>query len=204
MVSQRHNAQLALKKISGYVLKPGEVFSFNKVVGSRVRDKGYVRAPVSYSGQLVVTWGGGVCQTSTTLYNVALLAGMEILERHPHHHAPHYVPPGRDAAVAFEGVDLKFRNPYDFPVVIQGEVEEKHLCIRLLGKTDSFQPAEVLQEVRQVHKPHEFVLYGHRGRPRIRNKGSQGYEVIVWRITKNQKHLVSSDYYPPMHRIVEY
>ena len=92
--SQRHNAQRAAELLDGKVIAPGEVFSFNRVVRSWAQDTGYVKAPVSYDGELIKAYGGGVCQTSTTLYNAALLAGMPIIERHPHVFAPHYVPPG--------------------------------------------------------------------------------------------------------------
>jgi vancomycin resistance protein YoaR len=109
---QRHNATLAAKRIHGATLAPDTEWSFNQTIGQWVRSEGYVRAPVSYGGVLVPAWGGGVCQTSTTLYNAALLAGLEVLERHPHTIAPSYIAPGRDAAVAQGIADLKLRNPY--------------------------------------------------------------------------------------------
>src|SRR5207302_1442552 len=78
--AQKRNAILALKKLDGAVIAPGETFSFNTRVGTWSRDQGYRRAPVSYNGTLIASWGGGVCQTSTTLYNAALLAGMKIID----------------------------------------------------------------------------------------------------------------------------
>jgi hypothetical protein len=92
----------AAAALNGAVIAPGRELSFNHVVASWTPDRGFVLAPVSYDGQLVVDWGGGVCQTSTTLYNAALLAGMEITERHRHFWPPRYAPPGADAAVHFE------------------------------------------------------------------------------------------------------
>jgi vancomycin resistance protein YoaR len=116
---QRHNATLAAKRLHGAILAPDATWSFNQTVGQWVRSEGYVRAPVSYGGVLVPAWGGGVCQTSTTLYNAALLAGLEVVERHPHTIAPSYIAPGRDAAVAHGIADLKLRNPYPFPCRIE-------------------------------------------------------------------------------------
>ena len=108
---QKHNARLAAEAINGKVIAPGEVFSFNRAVKSWTVDQGYVKAPVSFDGELVRAFGGGVCQTSTTLYNAALLAGCTVVERHPHSFRPLYCPPGRDAAVAYPGVDLRIKNP---------------------------------------------------------------------------------------------
>src|SRR5438132_13609304 len=70
--SQRHNAMLSANDLNGSIVPPGEVFSFNKAVKTWSADEGYVKAPVSYDGELVRAYGGGVCQTSTTLYNAAL------------------------------------------------------------------------------------------------------------------------------------
>src|SRR5690349_13198224 len=101
---QRHNAELAAAALDGKTIAPGAVFSFNQTVKSWSLDEGYVKAPVSFDGELVRAYGGGVCQTSTTLYNAALLAGLPILERHPHVFRPQYITPGRDAAVAQPGI----------------------------------------------------------------------------------------------------
>jgi vancomycin resistance protein YoaR len=128
---QRHNATLAAKRVHGATLAPNAEWSFNQTIGQWVRSEGYVRAPVSYGGVLVPAWGGGVCQTSTTLYNAALLAGLEVLERHPHTIAPSYIAPGRDAAVAQGIADLKLRNPYPFPCRIECFIRGDKLVCRI-------------------------------------------------------------------------
>ena len=129
--SQRHNAKKSAQALDGKVIAPGALFSFNAVVRSWSWNQGYVKAPVSFDGELIRAYGGGVCQTSTTLYNAALLAGLPIVERHPHVFAPHYVPPGRDAAVAQRNIDLRFRNPYPWPIRIAASTNEDRLEIRL-------------------------------------------------------------------------
>jgi vancomycin resistance protein VanW len=202
MKSQRHNAELCLRRLDGAVIAPGESFSFNKTVGTWSRDRGYRKAPVSYNGQLVNSWGGGVCQTSTTLYNAALLGGMTVLERHPHRFAPGYVPAGRDAAVAFDRIDLRFANPYDFPVRIEGRIENGRLVVRLLGEGKPT-PVSLVQEVRQKREPRQVRIVGGTN-GRVRNSGKPGYEVLVWRRIGDHRELVSTDDYPAMHRIVEY
>jgi vancomycin resistance protein YoaR len=180
------------------------VFSFNKVVGSWSRDQGYRKAPVSYNGQLISSWGGGVCQTSTTLYNVALLSGMVILERHPHRFSPSYVPPGRDAAVAFSSVDLRFVNPYEFPVRIEGGIEADRLVLSLWGSGKSV-GVRLSQDIQEVKTPREYAIHGGTsGYARIRNTGKTGYDVVTWRLMDGRKELVSQDSYPAMQRIVEY
>lgn len=204
MGSQRHNAELGLDRLDGYVIQPGATFSFNEVVGTCSRDQGYRKAPVSYNGQLIDSWGGGVCQTSTTLYNAALLAGMEIKERNRHRFAPSYVPAGRDAAVAYNTIDLRFRNPYSFPVRISGAVEGDKLVLALHGLRGPEVRPEIVQDVRQVSKPHTFELGSRPGRARVRNTGKTGYEVATYRITGSKRELLSIDSYPAMHRVVEY
>jgi len=130
---QRHNALKAVRAINGAVIPPNGTFSFNSRVGSWTRERGFVRAPVSFGGVLVPSWGGGVCQVSTTLYVAALLAGLEVLERHNHSVAPSYVPMGMDAAVAYGVADLRLRNPFRFPVQIKCEVRGDQIVCQLVG-----------------------------------------------------------------------
>ncbi|HWD40356.1 MAG TPA: VanW family protein [Fimbriimonas sp.] len=202
--SQRHNALLALHSLDGAVVKTGEEFSFNKRVGTFSRDQGYRRAPVSYNGQLIDDWGGGVCQASTTLYNTALLAGMQITERHHHEFCPSYVPPGRDAAVAYSSIDLRFRNPYPFPMRIHSFIDHDRIRIDFISAHPLPVRPEVIQQVNEVQEPATFVL-GRPGRAaRVRNSGKEGCDVSVYRITDGRRELISSDEYPVMNRVVQY
>lgn len=202
--NQRHNARLSLSEIHGSVLQPGETFSFNqRCQGWTARD-GYRKAPVSYNGQLVDAWGGGVCQTSSTLFNAALLAGMEIVERHGHVFSPDYVPAGRDAAVAYETVDLKFRNPYPFPVRIEGRARGSQLTVTLTGLGQPKALPRVISEVDEVREPQTF-LYGQGEHSRVRNSGKTGYSVTVWRLWPDRRReVVVRQTTPAMHRVVEY
>ncbi len=201
--SQRHNARLALEKLNGARLGPGEVFSFNQRVGTFSRDRGYRRAPVSYNGQLIDDWGGGVCQTSTTLYNAALLANMQIVERHRHQFQPTYVPPGRDAAVAFSNIDLRFQNPHDFPVRIEAVLVSGMLRIELIAPQELAEKPQVFSRVLNAESPGTFTIQREGARKRIRNSGKRGWEVAVYRQTGDRKEMISKDTYPVMHRIVE-
>ncbi len=202
--NQRHNAVLAAKYLDGAVIKPGQTLSFNDRVGSWSRDVGYRKAPVSYNGQLVPSWGGGVCQTSTAFYNAGLLAGLDVAERHPHRFATGYCPPGRDAAVAFSGIDLKLKNPYDFPIRVEAKVERSALWVSLYGTKPLPHRPSLLTEIRETYRPQTFAsnIGGTRGR--VRNTGKAGYEVATYRMANGRKSLVSVDSYPTVHRIVEY
>jgi len=202
--SQRHNALMAARGINGVVIGPGESFSFNKKVGSFSRDQGYRKAPVSYNGQLISDWGGGVCQTSTTLYNAALLAGMEIQERNHHHFCPSYVPPGRDAAVAFPSLDLRFRNPYTFPVRIHAMVDAQRIEVDFFGTQELPVRPEVVADVERSEDPETFYMGSPSGRARVRNTGRPGFDVTVYRITGGRTEIVSNDAYPVMNRVVEF
>jgi vancomycin resistance protein YoaR len=201
--AQKHNAWLALSRLNGAIVEPGKTFSFNAKVGSFSRDQGYRKAPVSYNGQLIDSWGGGVCQASTTLYNAALLSGMEIVERNRHRFAPSYVPPGRDAAVAFNSIDLRFRNPHPYPVRIACTSDGKRIEVTLWAEEALRERPEIYSEIREVREP-ALVMVGAGGRhARVRNTGKAGWDVTVYRTFGDRKELISSDSYPAMARIVQ-
>ena len=127
------NLKLACASLNGVILQPGEEFSYNDTVGQRTAEKGYKPA-AAYSGTRTVnSIGGGVCQVSTTLYNSALLADMEITERINHGFKSGYIGVGLDATVSWGGPDFKFRNNSHFPVMIQAEVSDGYVKIRLMG-----------------------------------------------------------------------
>ncbi len=121
------NIVLSSAKVNGTILQTGEVFSFNQVVGPRTVQKGYQNAKI-FAGKKVITGiGGGVCQTSSTLYNVALEAGLQVLERYPHSLKVVYAPPQRDATVSWGGADFKFRNNKDYPIKILCQVDNGYV-----------------------------------------------------------------------------
>ena len=202
--SQRHNSLLALERLKGARIRPGGVFSFNKRVGTFSQDQGYRRAPVSYNGQLISDWGGGVCQTSTTLYNAALLAGMKIIERHRHRFAPGYIQPGRDAAVAFSNIDLRFQNPYSFPIWIDGSMEGDVLVISISGPKGIPIKPQMVSQIRQIQDYQTFRFGKRTGEAKVRNTGKEGCEVAVYRVTGSERELISLDTYPAMNRVVQY
>ncbi len=130
------NITLATKAINNYVLFPGEVFSFNKVVGKRTYEKGYVPAPVIIKGKMAKDYGGGVCQVSSTLFNAVDRAGVQILQRYSHSKEVRYVPPGRDAQVSWYGADFKFKNIHNQPILIRANVYGGSLIITIHSSDD--------------------------------------------------------------------
>ncbi|MDD2335046.1 MAG: VanW family protein, partial [Geobacteraceae bacterium] len=125
---QRGNADRAAMDLNGIIIFPGAVFSFNDNVGARDSMKGYRPAPIiNDQGGLSDIPGGGICQLATTIYNAALEAGLEIVERHPHSRSVSYVPPGRDATILTWRKDLKLRNPHSYPLLLRVVVAENRL-----------------------------------------------------------------------------
>lgn len=117
--ARKHNVSLALSRVSGSVIGAGETFSFNSVVGRRTEANGFEKAKIISGGEYTDGVGGGVCQASTTIYNAALLAGMDIVAVSRHSLVPTYVDPSFDAMVNGSGSDLKFKNGGDDPVFIR-------------------------------------------------------------------------------------
>ncbi|SFD45955.1 Vancomycin resistance protein YoaR, contains peptidoglycan-binding and VanW domains [Lentibacillus persicus] len=127
------NIELAAEAIDNHVVFPNERFSFNEVVGERTENKGYKRAPVIVKGELSEDIGGGICQVSSTLYNAVDLKGIEITDRYSHSRSVPYVPPGRDAAVSWNGPDLAFTNVFKHPILIRATADKGKMQIRILS-----------------------------------------------------------------------
>lgn len=128
------NIRLSLAAINNTVVLPGEVFSFNETVGERTVEKGYKNAPIILGEAVVPGVGGGICQSSTTLYNAVRLAGLEIVERRIHSVAPSYIKHGLDATVAWPHTDFKFKNDSDRPVIVKAEIQGWRVRVWILGK----------------------------------------------------------------------
>ncbi|MFZ5597164.1 MAG: VanW family protein [Bacillota bacterium] len=117
-----YNAGVAAKYINGLTLEPGNVFSFNKVVGIRTTSRGFITGKNIWEKPDV---GGGICRMSTALYQAATKAGLKILERRPHSLPVHYAPNGDDAQISWGQVDLKFKNTSPYPLTIYSELMEE-------------------------------------------------------------------------------
>lgn len=142
------NLILASNKINGTVLMPGEIFSYNKVVGERTIASGYKEAPIYVNGKVEDGLGGGICQITTTLYNAAVYANLEIVERSNHQFVPSYVGAGRDATVVFGAIDFKFKNNRNYPIKILCSVNSGVANFKILGlKTDNEYDVEIYSRI---------------------------------------------------------
>jgi vancomycin resistance protein YoaR len=142
--NRSHNIYLSAAAIDHKVVMPGEVFSFNQAVGSRSMRKGYLPARIIMQGKYSKGVGGGICQTSSTLFNSADQAGLRIIERAGHSKRVSYVPRHRDATVSWDGPDLKFQNQLNEPILIEASVKQGKLVISIYGPvTTNYHPRSV-------------------------------------------------------------
>ncbi|HHY82653.1 MAG TPA: hypothetical protein GX505_08230 [Clostridiales bacterium] len=133
--NRMHNIGLALKKISGTKVNPGEVFSFNGTVGPRTEKAGFKLAGVIMPDKSLQDGiGGGICQASSTVFNAVALAGLEIVERYHHSFPISYLPAGMDATVSWGGADFKFRNNKNTPVFIHAYRKGTRAYVEIYGE----------------------------------------------------------------------
>jgi vancomycin resistance protein YoaR len=130
------NIRLAAQALDGAVLDPGQVLSFNRLVGARTLERGYQNAPVFLRGQRDQQLGGGICQVASTVFVAALLSGLSSAERHKHTFIVDYIPLAWDATIAWRVKDLKLRNDLDQPVRLRVEVLGSTLSARFEGEED--------------------------------------------------------------------
>ena len=144
------NIALAAGNINGTVLYPGEEFSALKAIGPTTPEKGFALGASYADDDIVETYGGGICQVSTTLYNAVLQAELEIVERHNHSMRIHYVPPAFDAAIAEETVDFRFRNSLDTPIYLASKVENGTITFWIYGKETRSSNRTIAYESREL------------------------------------------------------
>lgn len=129
------NLKTGIGKLNGLVVMPGEEVSVHDVTAPYDKEHGYVAAGSYENGQVVDTYGGGICQVSSTLYNALLRAEIEIVKRYPHSMQVSYVDPSADAAIAGDYKDLVFKNNYDTPIYIEGKIDDTNqLVVTIFGK----------------------------------------------------------------------
>ena len=145
------NVQLASSKINDTILYPGDVFSYNEVVGERTTEAGFLPAPAYVNGDVKDEIGGGACQVSSTLYCATVFAFLETVERENHYFPVHYMQIGTDATVTIPGdggrtVDFKFRNNKNYPIKIVAycDTETRDLTFEIWGtlEDDDYMPIE--------------------------------------------------------------
>lgn len=204
-----HNLRVACRALNGTLLKPGEIFSYNKVVGPRDKKHGFRDAKMFVERRVESGMGGGVCQVSSTIYNAALLAGLEIVKRSRHSRPVVYAPIGRDATVA-PSIDLKFRNNTDTAIYISASVGQRTVNVSVFGRKQEGREVEIVAQGHGVIGPRTVTQVDgglQAGDRVVKQGGRSGHRVSVYRIVKEygqevSRELVSRDYYPPESRIV--
>ena len=129
------NIDNAAQKLDGVVVSPGELLSFNEVIGERSEANGFEKSWEIFKGEMVEGIGGGTCQVASTFHAATFFGGFDVLERLPHSRPSAYIPMGLDSTVVYPAVDLKVRNPHPFPVIVHAKTIGNRLRVELLGKT---------------------------------------------------------------------
>ncbi len=208
---RKENINLAIEKINNTLLMPGEIFSFNDIVGPRSIDAGFKIAKVIVNNEFVDGVGGGICQVSTTIYNTVLNSELGVVERRNHSRPVGYVPSGRDATVAYGIQDFKFQNTTDYPIFIEAKADNIEMHINFYSKArENDTRVEYVNEVYDVI-PYRIVEQKTKNlKPNEReviSKGANGYKVKLYKKTYKGDEListeeVSNDVYYPKHEDV--
>jgi len=188
------NIALAAGKLNGRVIQPGEIFSFNSVVGDGSAANGFLTGRVLYQDTIAYESGGGICQVSSTLFNALLLAGCTITERHRHSRPVRYVPPGLDATIRYGKKDLRMKNTTPHPLYIFAVINDKSLTLMIKSESNLQNSYEIYTEEEEVNLP-----FADNGNKTIR----PGISIYVYRkkllnSTVIENSLLYKDFYPPV------
>lgn len=210
--NRSNNIAISTEKIDGTIIMPGETFSYNQTVGERTIAEGYKEAGAYAGGRVVQDVGGGICQTSSTLYNAALLANLEIVDRSNHQFLTSYVDPGRDATVAWGSIDFQFKNTRTYPIKIEATAKNGVCTMSIYGIKEETEYEVVIQSEVLSYIPFttkyeddETLDEGEEG---VEQSGYRGCTSEAYRILKQNgevvsKTLLSKDTYDPMTRIIK-
>lgn len=205
------NLELAAEKINGKILSPNEEFSYNLTVGARTIEAGYREAKIYSNGQVIDGIGGGICQLSSTLYNSAFFANLDITERYNHQFLTSYVKEGRDATVVYGVKDFKFKNNRNFPIKIETTVNSGVVTCSIYGiKEDSeYDISFDIETVSSIEAPvkYEYDSSLSLGEQKIKQNGSNAMTVNVYKVTKLNGSIISKtfvyqDIYKSLDKIV--
>lgn len=211
--ARANNLRIALEYLNGKVVMPGEIFSYNDAIGDTTADKGYLPAATFKGGTTVNEMGGGICQTTSTLYNVVLMANLEIVERHQHGLPVGYVQPSRDATVYSPYLDFKFRNTRSNPIkIVTSYSSSGNLNISLYGikEKDEYEVELISEYLGTIPYTTKYVYDENmnEGEQVIISKGVNGYTsqcFIKKKLNGVQVsyELLSKDTYNPQQQIIK-
>lgn len=207
--SRTNNVRLASQFMNGTILNPGDVFSYNNVVGERTVARGFQQAGAYANGQVIEDVGGGVCQPSSTLYMAVLRADLEVVERHNHSLTVSYTPLGEDATVSWGGPDFQFRNNTDYPIKVLAWQEGSTMNIKILGTKTTDKTVKTSTEILEtlnydtVEKTDNSLPAGDK---ETSQSGATGYKTVTYKtITENGKTTTvkaNNSYYKKRDKVV--
>lgn len=183
------NVENGTSKMNGIVVFPGDVFSVYENVTPFSKENGYELAGSFSNGDTVQTYGGGICQVVTTLYQAVLQAELEVVERFNHSMIVGYTPLGGDAAISGTYKDFKFKNNYDFPVFLETYCKNGNIVINIYGVETRPDNRKVIYESETLSETDpvtEFTLSSaHPVGSFIQTRGkTMGYVAKFWKIVK--------------------
>lgn len=185
LVGRTTNVKLAASHINGTILNPGDVFSYNDVVGPRTYATGFKDATVFANGGAEDGVGGGICQVSSTLYVATLKADMEIVERRNHSLHVTYVPLGQDATVAYGAVDFRFRNNTEYPIKVVAGTSGSSLTVSLVGTQTQNKKVEIVTQTLSSD-PFQTIYEDdpslEPGKTKTKTGGYPGYKTVSYRV----------------------
>ncbi len=195
--NRKENIRLASEKINGKILNPGEIFSFNDVVGPRTAGNGYKMAHVYVGNKTVDGLGGGICQVSSTLYNAVVFADLEIVYRTNHSMPVSYVPLGRDATVSYGTIDFKFKNNKDTPIKLEAIPDGNNLTINIYGRKKYVKDISIENVITgsipfSVVEEKDDTMY--EDERKVVEKGSYGTNVVTYKIVKENGEVISRSF----------
>ena len=185
--SRATNVTNGCSKINGTILYPGEEFSVYEAVSPFTEENGYALAGSYENGTTVESFGGGICQVSTTLYNAAIRAELEITMRYSHSMIVSYVSPSEDAAIAGTYKDLRFVNNYDYPIYIEGYCSGGIIYFNIYGEEirDSGRSVSFESEVVETTEPETQITLDSTlayGSYYTQQTSHTGYVARLWKI----------------------
>ena len=194
-VNRSTNIRISADKVNGVVLMPGEEFSYNNTIGPTTPQNGYKPGAAYIGGKVVTDYGGGVCQTSSTIYNAVLYANLEVTSRISHYFASDYVPVGRDATVYSPSLDFKFKNNRNYPIKIKAVVNGGTIQVDIFGvKEESDYDVEIESYITsyipaKVEYENDSSLA--EGTEVVKEYGSSGFRSETYKILKKDGNIIS-------------
>lgn len=210
-----NNIKLAMSIINGTCVRPGETFSFNETVGQRTVERGFRKATAYSGGDVTEQVGGGICQVSTTLFNAAVKADMEIVERHNHSLTVGYVDKGKDATVNWGNQDFKFRNTSSDNIYICCYLtSDKRVRFgifgRLLPNGEKITLESNITEVIKAETEYQPSSFLGPGETYVLQEGKNGYKAeaykVRWDASGNEisRELLCKSVYKVKNQIIQY